>query len=519
MFNKTLIIVDTNININIKYSNFDLINIGNSFISKNLNFKKIYFEKYVKKFFPSYRKKFAQKINKEFDKIFKNFYIDQNFLEFNNLRNDKNPIFEKIIILAILKNELDFNKYQKILIYYDDFRLKNIYSNLFTKKKLILISSKVNNKIFPNFKSVTLLKFMFKLYVTSLLCKIFTSKKLIKKKKILNISIFPKLFFKSSHDKNNLNFIHTDDTHFSDNYFKTMKKIFQSIQNDMINIEYFVKLRDILRQIKYFFKYNNILTENFKADINYENIKINESLLDYFEISLLNFFKLSTTESAIERANTTLSPKVINYYLFEYHFGFYVKKNFFRLNKKIKFFGFQHGIFNENLMWLDIIKLRKHFKEYLPDLVCCKYKKSRIDYLKYFKNNNIINIFNTNNKEKNVIKISKSSNVYLIILGLHDYKETIKLIINYVLINSSNKKFILKIHPKVDISKIQQKLPNNVKIFNKLDFLTYKQVFISKYSTMAYDFISQKIPFYVLHKNALDYNCPKFLKKKMYKLK
>ena len=66
---------------------------------------------------------------------------------------------------------------------------------------------------------------------------------------------------------------------------------------------------------------------------------------------------------------------------------------------------------------------------------------------------------------------------------------------------------------------IEKILPNNVKIFNKLDFLTYKQVFISKYSTMAYDFISQKIPFYVLHKNALDYNCPKFLKKKMYKLK
>ena len=59
MFNKTLIIVDTNINVNIKESNFDLINIGTSFVSKNLNFKKISFEKYVKKFFPLYRKKFA----------------------------------------------------------------------------------------------------------------------------------------------------------------------------------------------------------------------------------------------------------------------------------------------------------------------------------------------------------------------------------------------------------------------------------------------------------------------------
>ena len=519
MFNKTLIIVDTNINVNIRDYNFDLINIGNSFISKNLNFKKISFEKYVKKFFPLYRKKFAQKINKEFYKIFKNFPIDQNFLEFNNLRNDKNPIFEKIIILAILKKKIDFHKYKKILIYYDDLRLKNIYSNLFTEKKLILVSNNINNKILLKVKSISLLRFMFKLYITSLLCKIFTSKKLIKKKEILNISIFPKLFFKSSQHKNNLNFIHTDDTHFSDNYFKTIKKIFQSIKNDMINVEYFIKLGDILRQIKYFFKYNNILTENFKTNINYENIKINESLLDYFEVSLLNFFKLSTTELALKRANTTLSPKEINYYLFEYHFGFYIKKNFFKLNKKIKFFGFQHGIFNENLMWLDIIKLNKHFKEYLPDLVYCKYQKSRIVYLKYFKSNNIINIFNTNNKEKNFIKVSKSSNIYLIILGLHDYKETIKLIINYVSLNSSNKKFILKIHPKADISKIQKKLPNNVKIINKLNFLTYNQVFISKYSTMAYDFISQKIPFYVLHKNVLDYNCPKFLQKKMFKLK
>ena len=519
MFNKTLIIIDTNTNVNIENSNFDLINIGNSFINKNLNFKKIPFEKYIKKFFPLYRKRFAQKINKELYKLFKNFPIDQNFLEFNNLRNDKNPIFEKIIILAILKKKINFHEYKKILIYYDDLRLKDLYSNLFIKKKLILISNNTNSKILPKNKYISLLKFMLKLYITSLFCKILTSKNLIKKKEILNISIFPKLFFRSAQNTNNLNFIHTDDTHFSDNYFKTIKKIFQSIQIDMINIEYFIKFSDILRQIKYFYKYNNILTKNFKTDIEYENIKIDESLLDYFEISLLNFFKLSTTQLAFKRANTFLSPKKINYYLFEYHFGFYVKKNFFKLNKKIKFFGFQHGIFNENLMWLDIIKLNKNFKEYIPDIVYCKYQKSRFFYLKYFKNNNIINIFNTNSEKKRDIKISKSSNVYLIILGLHDYKETIKLILNYVSLNFSNKKFLLKIHPKTDIAKTQQKLPSNVKILSKLKFLTYNQVFISKYSTLAYDFISQKIPFYVLHKNVLDCNSPKFLQKKMFKLK
>ena len=57
-------------------------------------------------------------------------------------------------------------------------------------------------------------------------------------------------------------------------------------------------------------------------------------------------------------------------------------------------------------------------------------------------------------KKKNKFKISKSSNKSLIILGLHDYKEVIDTLINYDQFeNTSNEKFICKIHPKTNMQK------------------------------------------------------------------
>ena len=63
--------------------------------------------------------------------------IDYSFLELFNFRNDKNIIFEKIILLSIIRNKLNLNKYDKIIIYFDDIKFNDLYSN-FLKKKVIL---------------------------------------------------------------------------------------------------------------------------------------------------------------------------------------------------------------------------------------------------------------------------------------------------------------------------------------------------------------------------------------------
>ena len=91
----------------------------------------------------------------------------------------------------------------------------------------------------------------------------------------------------------------------------------------MINIEYFFKLKDFLNQLKLFFYFRTKILDSFKKDIFFEKIKINEVIFDYLEISYLNYFKLTSMQNALMRANSTFKPNRINYYLFEYNFGFF----------------------------------------------------------------------------------------------------------------------------------------------------------------------------------------------------
>ena len=518
MFNKTLVLVDTKKNIKINNIHHDLINIGSGNIINSSEFKSISIKKYIDKYFKIYRKKFSYQLNKKIKKNFINLPIDYSFLELFNFRNDKNIIFEKIILLSIIRNKLNLNKYDKIIIYFDDIEFYDLYSN-FLKKKIILklLDKKKKVKIKSNFKNI--FKFIIKLSLTSLISKMIISKNSIKKERNLNISFFPILFFKDQSNTNNLNFIHTDDSHFSENYFQTLKKIFDSKKNKMINIEYFFKFKDAVQQIKNFSIHNKKILKLFKKDLRFENLKINEVIYDYLEISILNFFKMSCLQNSIIRANYNLKPNRINYFLFEYNFGFFLKKIFYQNNKKIKFYGFQHGIFNENLMWLDLIKLKKNHEEYWPQNIYYKYSQSKSYYKKIFLRSKLISNENKRLKE-NKFKISKSSNKNLIILGLHDYKEIINKLANYDQFdNTSNEKFICKIHPKTKMQKSFKNFGKNIKITKNLDNFNFKKIFISKYSTLTYDFLSQKKNFFIIHKNVLDYIFPKFLKNKMYDLK
>ena len=177
MFNKTLIILDTNKNVKIDITKFDLINLGNSYVENKINYKEILMDNSIKKLFPFYRKKFSNKIYFKIKKMFKGLPIDPNFLELINLRNDKNPIFEKIILLAIIKKKINLKKYKKIHIYFDDLE-SSLYTLIFLKEKnKFLFSQNHINKSEAKIRLIHLLKFLSKVLITSWICKIFTLRK------------------------------------------------------------------------------------------------------------------------------------------------------------------------------------------------------------------------------------------------------------------------------------------------------------------------------------------------------
>ena len=74
------------------------------------------------------------------------------------------------------------------------------------------------------------------------------------------------------------------------------------------------------------------------------------------------------------------NPKKLHYFLFEYNFGFFLKNKFDVIEE---FTGYQHGIYNDNLMWLDLINYKRD--RCLPQLVICNRKKSIKAYKQNFK--------------------------------------------------------------------------------------------------------------------------------------
>ena len=52
---------------------------------------------------------------------------------------------------------------------------------------------------------------------------------------------------------------------------------------------------------------------------------------------------MSCLQNSIIRANNNLKPDRINYFLFEYNFGFFLKKIFIKKIKKLNFVDFSMG--------------------------------------------------------------------------------------------------------------------------------------------------------------------------------
>ena len=60
-------------------------------------------------------------------------------------------------------------------------------------------------------------------------------------------------------------------------------------------------------------------------------------------------------------------------------------RNIRNFSKKIKIYGFQHGIFSNNLMWLDVINSLSYKNTYKPDHIYCQNKFNIKDYKTRYK--------------------------------------------------------------------------------------------------------------------------------------
>ena len=153
----------------------------------------------------------------------------------------------------------------------------------------------------------------------------------------------------------------TDETHLNHNIFEIVKIIKNQKFKNVINIESFISIKYlIILIIKTLF-----LKTEYK--FNFENFKINglsfrKDIQFFYLISYLNRLKLDIYNQGISLFLKKFSIKIIHMYLFEYSFGFYLINKIKNFSKQIKINGYQHGVFSENLMWFDILRLIKNKK-------------------------------------------------------------------------------------------------------------------------------------------------------------
>ena len=178
--------------------------------------------------------------------------------------------------------------------------------------------------------------------------------------------------------------------------------------------------------------------------------------------------------------------------LFEYNFGFFLKK---KLKKIRKFIGYQHGIFTKNLMWLYLVKYNNR-RDVMPDQVVCNRKKS----IKFYKENfnNVVFRKKVNNLNK-LVHISKNGyeKNLIVFLGQHDTDDCL-----YYFFNNNkykDKKIYFKLHP--NNKKLIKLKAKNFYFVNKINKKKKYRVFLSPTTTLIYDFIEKKMKFNLIKFN------------------
>ena len=231
---------------------------------------------------------------------------------------------------------------------------------------------------------------------------------------------------------------------------------------------------------------------NFKID----NLDFTSEIKEFYIKSYLNRLKLMIYDNAINIFLKKFDIRDINLYLFEYSFGFYLINKIKSSSKKINISGYQHGIFSENLSWLDILGLIKDNNQYFPDNIFATNIYSKKDYAKKFRKNLTIKLSNIKKKYNSLtkeIKINKKSKNIIVLAGTHDVAD-----LYYFFKNSKKYKkhnIFFKLHPK---NKYKIYNSSNIKKIDNLKNLDFCMMVISQTSSLIYDFLKMKKKFFVI---------------------
>ena len=156
--------------------------------------------------------------------------------------------------------------------------------------------------------------------------------------------------------------------------------------------------------------------------------------------------------------------KAFHYYLFEYNFGFFLTRVLKENLNGIKTIGYQHGIFSDNIFWLNVISKLEN-SCYFPDTIYTFNKQNTKFYKERLKNFNIIYKL----KKKKLSNLSRELKFdnklleerILILTGTHDASHIYNIIKKKIL-NGDNNKYYIKFHPKANF---------NYKSFKNLEVL------------------------------------------------
>ena len=517
---KSLVILDTRDEILEQIHNCDLI----SFREAGINLKKINkinIDLLDEKFLFKQRKKLL-KVKKEYLKKIKKIFpeIDMHSLEIFNLRNDKVDLYNRIFFFSIVKNLIEKKKYKLIKIYSDNNNLEKFYHSLNRKKKFIKIeiitTCEKKNKII-NFKT-SFCKFFFKTFIVVFLSK-FICKNLVKSYKNACLSLYPVFYLNKNEqffNKNflKLNFLITDESHLNGTFFQNIKKLFvtRNIENFII-VEKYISL---IYLIYFFFKSSSILSKFEKINkINFffDQLDLTKTMNDYASFSILNAIKLQIYNNQIKKIFIKHKIENFHYFMFEYNFGFFLSNNIKRSLSSIKLVGYQHGIFSEKLMWLDLFKKNNKNLLIFPDKIVVKYKACLKSYKKIFKG--IQTLVSDNLETRIKINISNKKiykNKILVLLGLHDSIDTIYKIIE-ITKTKKNLFFFLKFHPKNKIKFLP--INKNILLISNLKKTTFGNIIPSQSSTLIYNMLISKLPFRLLKINNRPNLFPDTIKRKI----
>ena len=506
--NSSLVILDTKDQIFEKIENCDLI----SFRNKNYehkNIKKIDINLLNEKTLFNQKKKYIKKKKEYFNKIKKIFpELEMHSLEIFNLRNDKENLYNKIFYFDLIKVIIRKNKYKHIKIFSDNKNSEKLYKSLINNNKITKIDI-INTSFYENEKKkdfyLSFINFSLKTLLTIIVSKI-ASRQLNKNFKNACLSFFP-IFYSHNKYENffnqkflKLNFLITDETHLNGTISNNIKKILSTRNIDnFIIVEKYISF---IHLILFFFRSFPILKKFYlikKLNFHFNGLNLTDEIANYSEISIFNALKLHIYKNQLKNIFLKHNIKNFHYYMFEYNFGFFLSNEIRKNMKKIKLVGYQHGIFSEKLMWLDLFKLSKNKFRILPDEIIVKYSECLNAYKKVFKNKKIfLNKHTSKNMNIKISKQKKYRNRILVLLGLHDSQDMINKLFDICKLKKEYI-FLLKFHPK---SKNEFKLVNkNIKVINNINNIKFGGIILSQTSTLVYDMINVNLRFKLLKMN------------------